>query len=361
MAGEEKTEKATPKKRRDQRKEGNVLQSKEIVTAVSVLGIFTAVKLLAEFMFKNMLGFVTKIYEQIGTVRITPDTIMPFLVDMLTAVAVIVGPVCAIAMLLGIIPTIAQTRGLFTMKALMPKFSRLNPLEGIKKLFSAQAIVGILKGLIEVIVISVMVYNEISERLPRILALMNAGLLQGLTYAAASIFDLVMLICILLVFVAAADFLFQWWQFERKLKMSKQEIKEEFKQMEGDPQIKSKIKQRQQQMAQSRMMQQVPDADVVIRNPTHYAVALRYDQDKNRAPQVIAKGKDYLALKIVEIAEKHDVYTMENPPLARALYSQVELGREIPVELYDAVAEVLTVVYQHKNKTKYDRIRSGSA
>ena len=132
--------------------------------------------------------------------------------------------------------------------------------------------------------------------------------------------------------------------------MSKQEVKEEYKQMEGDPQVKSKIKQRQQQMAQRRMMQDVPSADVVIRNPTHYAVALRYDQDKNRAPQVVAKGKDFLAMRIVDIAENHDVMCIENPPLARALYAQVDLGREIPYELYDAVAEVLTVVYKAKGK-----------
>lgn len=351
MAGEEKTEKATPKKRQDQRKEGNVLQSKEIVTAASVLGIFSAVRLLAEFMIKNVLGFSTKIFSEVGTTQVTQDSVMSIWVDVITLVVIVVGPVLAVAMLLGIIPTVAQTRGLFTMKALQPKFSRLNPLEGIKKLFSAQAIVSILKGLIEVIVITYIVYNEISDRMPKIVALMDAGVMQGLAYAAASIFDLVMLICIVLVFVAAADFLFQWWQFEKKLKMSKQEVKEEFKQMEGDPQIKSKIKQRQQQMAQARMMQEVPTADVVVRNPTHYAVALRYDQDKNRAPQVVAKGKDFLAQRIVEIAEKNDVSTIENPPLARALYAQVDLGREIPFELYDAVAEVLTVVYREKNKT----------
>ncbi|MDE7360634.1 MAG: flagellar biosynthesis protein FlhB [Oscillospiraceae bacterium] len=351
MAGEEKTEKATPKKRRDQRKEGNVLQSKEIVTAASVLGIFASVRLLAEFMIKNLLSFSTIIYEQSGTYEVNADTVMPLVVRIITVIVMVVGPVCAIAMILGIIPTVAQTRGLFTMKALQPKFSRLNPLEGIKKLFSMQAIVGILKGLIEVIVIGYMIFNEISKRMPIILSLVDAGLMQGLAYAALSIFDMVMLICILLVFVAAGDFLFQWWQFEKKLKMSKQEVKEEFKQMEGDPQVKSKIKQRQQQMAQSRMMQEVPSADVIIRNPTHYAVALRYDQDKNRAPEVIAKGKNYLALKIVEIAEKHDVMCVEDPPLARALYSQVDLGREIPYELYNAVAEVLTTVYREKNKS----------
>ena len=351
MAGEDKTEKATPKKRRDQRKEGNVLQSKEISTAASVLGIFSIVRLLAGFLVKNLLSFSARIYEQSGTYQVTADNYMKLVVDLITVVVIVVGPVCAAAMLLGIIPTIAQTKGLFTMKALKPKFSRLNPLEGIKKMFSLQSIAGIVKGLIEVIAIGALVYNEISDRLPRLLSLIDAGVMQGIAFAAISIYDLVMTVCIVLVFVAAADFLFQWWQFEKKLKMSKQEDKDEFKQMEGDPQIKSKIKQRQQEMARNRMMQEVPSADVVIRNPTHYAVALRYDQDKNRAPQVTAKGKDYLALKIVQIAEANDVYCMENPPLARALYSQVDLGREIPYELYDAVAEVLTVVYREKNKT----------
>ena len=223
------------------------------------------------------------------------------------------------------------------MKALKPKFSRLNPLSGIKKLFSLQSIVGILKGLIEVIIISVVIYNEIRDRLPKFVMLIDTGVAAGVTYALVTIFDLVMLICIMLVFVAAADFLFQWWQFEKKLKMSKQEVKEEFKQMEGDPQIKSKIKQRQQQMATQRMMHDVPKADVVVRNPTHFAVALKYDQDKNNAPQVLAKGKDLIALRIVQIADENDVMTIENPPLARSLYN--------------AVAEVLTVVYREKHKT----------
>ena len=351
MPGEEKTEKATPKKRRDQRKEGNVLHSNEIVIAASVLGIFAAMRLLAGYMMKSTLAFSISIFERSGTYEVNADTLMPLVVEMITVVVMVVGPVCAVAMLLGIIPTVAQTRGLFTMKALKPKFSRMNPLQGIKKLFSAQAIVGILKGLIEVAVIGYLVYSEISDRLPQILSLMDMGVMQGIAYAALSVFDMVMLICILLEFVAAGDFLFQWWQFEKKIKMSKQEVKDEYKQMEGDPQIKSKIKQRQQQMAQSRMMQDVPKADVVIRNPTHYAVALRYDQDKNRAPQVVAKGRDFLALRIVGIAEENNVYIMENPPLARALYAQVDLGREIPVELYDAVAEVLTAVYREKNKT----------
>lgn len=351
MAGEEKTEKATPKKRRDSRKEGEVLQSKEIVTAASVLGIFASMKLFMGFMAETVLAYTGNVFENIGSTTVNQDSITAIWVNVATVIVMAVGPISAVAILLGIIPTIAQTRGLFTMKALRPKFSRLNPLSGIKKMFSLQAVVGIVKGLIEVIVIGYVVISEVYARLPRFIALMGAGVMQGVTYAFSSIFDLVMLICILLVFVAAGDFLFQWWQFEKKLKMSKQEVKEEYKQTEGDPQVKSKIKQKQQQMATSRMMQEVPSADVVIRNPTHFAVALRYDQDKNRAPQVVAKGKDYLALRIVKLAEENDVYITEDPPLARLLYSTVDIGREIPVELYNAVAEILTVVYKVKNKS----------
>lgn len=351
MAGEEKTEKATPKKRKDQRKEGNVLQSREIATAASVLGIFASMRLLIGLITKSLLEYTGSVFEHVGTLTVSTDSIMSLFVDVITVVGICVGPICLIAIFLGIIPTVAQTKGLFTMKAVKPKFSRLNPLSGIKKLFSLQSVVGILKGLIEVIIISVVIYNELQARMPKFISLMNAGAMQGITYAALTIFDLVMLICIMLVFVAAADFLFQWWQFEKKLMMSKQEVKEEFKQMEGDPQIKSKIKQRQQQMANQRMMQDVPKADVVVRNPTHFAVALKYDQDKNNAPQVIAKGKDLLALRIVQIAEENDVMTIENPPLARSLYSMVDIGREIPAELYNAVAEVLTVVYREKHKT----------
>lgn len=351
MAGEEKTEKATPKKRRDTRKEGEVLQSKEIGIAASVLGIFAAMRLLMGYMTETTLAYTASVFSNVGTTIINEDTYMAVFIGVFTVFVMVVGPICAVAMLLGIIPSVAQTRGLFTMKALRPKFSRLNPLSGIKKLFSLQAAVGILKGLIEVAVIGYVIYSEVAERIPKFLALVDTGIMQGMAYCLTSIFDLVMMICIMLVFVAAGDFLFQWWEFEKKLKMSKQEVKEEYKQTEGDPQVKSKIKQKQQQMAMSRMMQEVPGADVVIRNPTHFAVALKYDQDKNRAPQVVAKGKDYVALRIVKLAEENDVFVTENPPLARLLYSTVDIGREIPVELYEAVAEVLTVVYKAKNKS----------
>lgn len=351
MAGEDKTEKATPKKRRDQRKEGNVLQSKEIVTAFSVAGIFAGAALLAKLILQQCISITGEIFAEIGTVtEVNTEFVIQLYVRVLTVLVITILPLSLIAMLVGSLPTVAQTRGLFTMKALRPKFSRLNPLEGFKRLFSIQSAVGMIKSLIEVIIICYVVYSQIVGRIPQIIALMNTDVIVGLSYFGTTIFELVMIICVLLVFVAAADFLFQWWQFEKKLKMSKQEVKDEYKQMEGDPQIKGKIKQMQQQMAQKRMMAEVPTSDVVIRNPTHYAIAIKYDQDKNRAPIVVAKGVDALALRIVKIAQENDIYMTENPPLAHLLYNTVKIGMEIPPDLYHTIAEILAVVYEIKNK-----------
>ncbi|MGL4790145.1 MAG: EscU/YscU/HrcU family type III secretion system export apparatus switch protein, partial [Anaerotignaceae bacterium] len=164
------------------------------------------------------------------------------------------------------------------------------------------------------------------------------------------ILGLVFKVCLAFLAVAVFDYFFQWWDFERQMKMSKHELKEEYKQMEGDPQIKSKIKEIQRRMAMSRMMQEVQHADVVIKNPTHFAVALKYDIEKDNAPILLAKGQDEVALRIIKEAEAHDIYILENKPLARAIYSTTDLNREIPAEFYGTVAEILVYVYKIKNK-----------
>lgn len=354
MAGEEKTEKATPKKRRDMReKEGNVLQSKEVAMAVSVLGFFAALAVLGQYMLQMMMNCLSTMIADVGTAH---DTSIEFFSQIALQIVLqcilIIGPIAAVGIAISILPVIAQTRGLFTMKALKPKFSRMNPLEGIKRLFSAQSIVGILKGLIEVIVISLIVYGQLESRMVQLAKLIDMEPIQGVAYTSDAVFAIVMTISIVLVFVAAGDFIFQWWQFEKKLKMSKQEIKDEYKQMEGDPQIKGKIKQKQREISQQRMMEQVPEADVVIRNPTHFAVALKYDASKaTSAPKVVAKGADALAMKIVEIAAANNVYTTENRPLARALYDSVDIGKEIPPTMFTAVAVVLSEMYAAKGNT----------
>ncbi len=351
MAGEEKTEKATPKKRRDSRKKGEVLQSKEVSNAVFIVGIFAFLSIYASTIFEQLLMYMEKTLTSIAN---TGDSI-EFVMNIMWGIAFIclmtVGPILAVGIALSILPVMIQTRGLFSSEALKPKFSRLNPFTGIKRLFSLQAVVGILKGLIQIIVVVALLYMQVTDAMNDFADLIDNDPIKIVAFISETIMSLITTIMIMLVFVAAADYLFQWWQFEKKMKMSKQEVKEEYKQMEGDPQIKGKIKRKQQEMAQQRMMAEVPTADLVVRNPTHFAVALKYNQKTAyKAPVVVAKGADAIALKIVEIAKENDVYITENPPLARGLYDAVDIGQEIPREFYTAVAEILAVVYEKQNR-----------
>lgn len=354
MAGEDKTEKATPKKRRDAReKQGSVLQSNEVVTAVSILGSFAALGALGSYMFVSLQNVVKKGVTALGEPFVNDiSTFTDIFLDVIVDSAMIILPLAVILAFIIVITVMAQTKGLFTMKPLGFKFSRLNPLSGIKKLFSLQSVVGIVKGLIELTAVIIVAYGQIESRMTEIVSLVDTEPIYAVAYIANTIFSIVMLMCIIFVFVAAGDFLFQWWQFEKNLRMSKQEVKDEYKQMEGDPQIKGKIKQKQREMAQRRMMDEVPKSDVVVRNPTHYAVALKYDIDSSAyaAPVVVAKGQDNLALKIVEIAENNDVYVTENRQLARTLYDTVPVGSEIPASLFTAVAVVISEMYNAKGK-----------
>ncbi len=352
MPGDDKTEKATPKKRRDAReKEGQVLQSNEVVIAVSILGTFAALAALGSYMFITLSNAFQEGIRDVG-MRYENElsTYTNIFTNVILKCFMIVLPLCVIIALIVVITVMAQTRGLFTMKPLKPKFSKLNPLNGIKKMFSAQSAVGILKGIIELTAIIFIAYGQIESRMTEIVSLVDTEPIYAVAYIANTIFSIVMLLCVIFVFVAAGDYLFQWYQFEKNLKMSKQEVKDEYKQTEGDPQIKGKIKQKQREMAQQRMMEQVPGADVVVRNPTHYAVALKYDIRRSAysAPVVVAKGMDALALKIIKIAEENNVYITENRPLARELYETVDLGKEIPSTLFNAVAIVISEMYNAK-------------
>jgi flagellar biosynthetic protein FlhB len=256
-----------------------------------------------------------------------------------------VGPLLLVAVVCAIVATFAQTRFLVSGEALKPKFDRISPIQGFKRLFSLKSFVEALKGVLKIAILLVLIWMTL-----RSLFQESARYLYADVVAACShLFDVAtsMVIKVIIAFVAlsALDFMYQWWDFERQMKMTKQEVKEEYKQTEGDPQVKSRIKEVQRKRAQTRMMQQVPQADVVIRNPTHFAVALRYKPEQDNAPIVLAKGQDELALRIVKVAEENHVAVMENVPLARALYAKTELNREIPPELYGAVAEVLVYIF----------------
>ena len=326
------------------------LQSNEVMIAVSVIAMFVILMLLGGYMLNSLGDALTSYLSRVGEENtFDVEFVQNVGLDIARYGILIVGPVAAIIFAVVVITVMAQTRGLFSGKSVRPKFSRLSPIQGFKRLFSLQSLVGVVKGVIELAIIGAITYSQIASRLTDFGRLPDMEPLQAVHYIASSVFSIVMLIFIVLVFVAAADFVFQWWQFEKKLKMSKQEVKDEYKQIEGDPQIKSKIKQKQREISQRRMMQEVPSADVVVRNPTHYAVALKYDpEDAMSAPRVVAKGMDALALKIISVAEEHKVYITENRPLARSLYDNVKLGAEIPPEMYSAVAIVLTDMFSAK-------------
>ena len=350
MAGE-KTEKATPKKRKDQRKEGNVFQSKDVVTVISLLGSFCCLQLLFPMIYRTLRDCLIQFIGYAGTVEELGQGDVPKL-GFQAGLVIIKGalPILLIACALAVIATGIQTRFLFASKAFKPKFSNLNPLNGIKNMFSLKSLVELLKGIVKIILLGVILFNILKGELFRLTNTMYMDLGVSTVYVLKKIMNLVFQVCMYFTAVAALDYFYQWWSYEKKLKMSKDEVKEEYKQLEGNPEIKGKIKDMQRQRARARMMQAVPTADVIIRNPTHYAVALRYDPEKDNAPRLVAKGQDELALRIVKIAEENDVTVIENKPLARGIYAVTPLDAEIPGEYYGVVAEILVQVYKLKNK-----------
>lgn len=353
MPGEDKTEKATPKRRNDERKKGNILFCQDIIAVSTLIG--------SVVMLRVMFGtFVTEISEffakcsrfAVGTMDSEPGYYMGELV--FEGVKVFVstaGPMLLATIFVALAATFAQTRFLVAGERIKPKLNKISPISGFKRVFSARSLVEALKGLIKIVILLVFIYNSLVSLMNIAAGFMYSDIGSACKTLFEAIFNMLMQVCLAFIVIAFFDFLYQRWEFERQMKMSKQEIKEEYKQTEGDPQIKNRIRQVQRSMAQQRMMQQVPEADVIIRNPTHFAVALRYKPEQDAAPIVLAKGQDELALRIVKVAEEHKVAVIENVPLARSLYASTELDQEIPPELYGPVAEVLVYIFR-LNKDK---------
>lgn len=352
MAGESKTEKATPKKRKDERKKGNVFQSQDIVNAFSILAAFFVLKKLLPYIFHYMENVLRNYFGSIGTVSELTQTIANSTVkDMCVATVVTAGPLMLTCMIVGVVAAGAQTKFMFSKKALKPKWERISPLKGIKRIISLRAVFELVKSIVKATIIGVVIYDFYKDIANDVIKLMSVDLLSGIVFTLKSIYSMIMKLSIAFIAIAILDYLYQWWEYERNMKMTKHEVKEEFKQTEGDPLIHSRIKEAQRKMSQQRMMQEVPQADVIIRNPTHFAIALKYDLDQNNAPVVVAKGQDFTALKIVEIAEKNNVPMLEDRPLARALYKEVEIGWEVPPQYYSAIAEILAWVYSLKKES----------
>ncbi len=346
----EKTEKATPKKRKDTRKKGQVAKSSDVNTAISLLVIFLSFIAIGPYMRDRLLSFIETFYTDLLTMKLSESNVHTLFISLLKDMGIILAPILLVALIAGVASNYLQVGFLFSAEAIQPKLEKLDPIKGFKRIYSMRAIVELIKSILKITVVGFAAfavlwlhYGEIL-RLPlltpaEVLSFVSKlTLWMGLSGAGA------------LLILAGLDYLYQRFDYEKNIKMSKQDIKDEYKKSEGDPIIRSKIKQRQREMAMRRMMQEVPKADVIITNPTHYAIALKYDEGKMNAPYIVAKGVDHMALKIRKIAKEHDVMMVENRPLARALYDQVEIDQAVPEEFFKALAEILAYVYKTKQK-----------
>ena len=349
--GGERTEPATQKKLSDARKEGQVAKSKEIANCVGLLSFFLVIKFLVGYIGNQLKAVFTNVYSRIPDVATfwyghmpENDTNVVFRYMMLQMI-VIVAPILLIGFVLAFVCDLLQVKWKPTTKPLKPKLKKLNPLSGFKKIFSLNAIVELIKSVLKIGLISYLCYKYLKDKWVLLFSLYDMPLTQALGLIADTVTDLGIRISLVYAFIAAADYIYQKVKFKMDMRMSKQEIKEEYKQSEGDPQVKGKIRRKMMEVSQRRMMQSLPQADVVITNPTHYAVAIKYDPEVADAPVVLAKGEDYLAARIKEVAKEHNIEIVENKPLARMLYANVDVGQVVPPELYQAVAEVLAFVY----------------
>ena len=353
--GGEKTEEPTSKKLSDARKEGKVAKSKEIVNGVSLLGFFFCLRVFTSFAgirLEEIFAWIYAIIPDVATMNggLTIQAFHIIFKDVLVKALIILLPFFAIGFIVSFVGNLIQVGWKPTLKPLEPKLSKFNPISGFKRIFSKQSLVNLALAIAKIFLICYIAYTSIKDQANNLFILYDVSLRQALSLIFRIIVDTGLKISIVYIVLGFIDYAYQRWKFRDDMKMTKQEVKDEYKNTEGDPQIKGQQKRRMMESSQRRMMKNVPQADVVITNPTHISVAILYDNTKDDAPRVIAKGEDYLAKKIKDVAKENNVPIVENKPLARALYATVEIDEAIPPELYQAVAEILAVVYTERNK-----------
>jgi flagellar biosynthetic protein FlhB len=354
--GAEKTEQPTAKKLEDARKEGQVAKSQEVATAFSLLTLFLILRFGYGFMGQNFVAIFNRVYNNIPNIARTYDGQLPWgyitstLNNAILTLLLLCAPFFILGFLIALICDFVQVGYKPTTKPLQPKLSKLNPISGMKKIFSTRKLFELFKSLLKLGIMAIVIYSYFSKRTESLFLLYDIPLKSAIGLMGSLIIDLGIRIAAAYMIIAFADLIYQRRKFNKDMMMTKQEVKEEFKNSEGDPQVKSAQKRRMMEASRRRMMQQLPQADVVITNPTHYAVAIKYDAEEAEAPMVIAKGADYLAQRIKEVARENGVEIVENKPLARMLYANVEVGELVPPELYKAVAEVLAYVYHLQGK-----------
>lgn len=345
-SGADKSEEPTGKRLEEARKKGQIARSRELNTLAVTFAGAAALLMFGAEMGRAMMGMMHGNFSLPREVLLNEGSMVRYLMRTGMEALLALQPFLTVLLIASIIGPISLGGWLFSSEALMPKFSRMNPLEGLKRMFSTKALVELLKALAKFVVILVVALAVLKSDQDDLLAIASEPVEAAILHAMqVTGWSLLWMACGLIL-IAGVDVPFQLWDTKQKLKMTKQEVKDEYKDSEGKPEVKSKIRQLQRQMAERRMMQQVPEADVVITNPTHFAVALKYDPAKGNAPMLLAKGGDFLALKIREIAQENNISLLESPALARAVYYSTEVDQEIPAGLYLAVAQVLAYVYQ---------------
>ena len=344
----EKTEEPTAKKRADARKKGQVARSQELNTAFVLLIGFLILRILWEYIYGNIAGYTIYLYSHLSQ-SMSTEGISELFIGIMLLLAKTSLPVMLAILIVGLGINLYQVGLMFSTEKLELRLSNLNPINGFGRIFSKRSLVELVKSIFKIIIIGYFLYLYLKDQIPYMPQFIFFDLPHSLATAADFIFTMAFQVIGVIMIMAAADYKYQQWQTTQDLKMSKQEVKDEFKQMEGDPQIKGKIKQKQRQMAMQRMMSEVPKADVIITNPTHLAIALQYKKGMI-APLVLAKGQDLVAERIKQIAREHRIIIVENKPVARALYEAVEVGGTVPAELYQAVAEILAYVYRIKHR-----------
>ena len=354
--GGEKTEQPTSKKLSDARKEGKVAKSKEVVNGVALLGFFLSLRIFMGFAgvrFEEIFAWIYAIIPDIVKMNgsgMTIQTITGIFRILMVKMIIILLPFLLIGFVTGFVGNLIQVGWKPTLKPLQPKFNKFNPVSGFKRIFSKDSIVNLIMALAKIFLVCMIAYSSIKDQANNLFLLYDIGLKAALSLIYEIIINIGIKISVVYIILGLADYVYQKWKFTDDMKMTKQEVKDEYKNTEGDPQIKGKQRQRMMESSQRRMMKNVPQADVVITNPTHIAVAILYDNTKDEAPRVVAKGEDYLAQRIKETAKEANIPIVEDKPLARALYATVDVDETIPPELYQAVAEILAVVYTQKNK-----------
>lgn len=350
--GADKTEEPTAKKLNDARKEGQVAKSNELTSAAGLATIFIVLKIFVGFIGEQFLGAFKNSYNNIDKLSSTEFTlplVEAIVSDAIQKILLICLPIFAFAMVVSFVVMYFQVKWEISTKTIMPKFNKINPVNGFKRIFSKDKIVELVIELIKIFVISAVAYTTLKNEWKTLLVLYDMELEQAILLIGNLVINLGLKISMIFLIIGLADLIYQKLKFKKDMRMTKQEVKDEFKNSEGDPLVKSKIRAKMREVSMRRMMQDLPKADVVITNPTHLAAAIKYDKETSEAPVLLAKGADYLAQKIKDVAKEHEIEIVENKPLARMLYHNVEVGAEIPPELYQMTAEVLAYVYGLKN------------